>query len=40
MGGKGKIACQINCFSINHFYKRVDNKVGHRTSITFNQFNI
>ena len=27
LGGKETIECQINCFSINHFYKPVDNKV-------------
>ena len=27
MGDKEKIGCQINCFLINDFYKKVDNKV-------------
>ena len=40
MGGKETIECQINCFSINHFYKTVDNKVIefplHLTDLTFN----
>ena len=34
LGGKEAIEFQINCFSVNHFYKTVDNKV-----ITFNWFN-
>ena len=25
LGGKETTECQINCFSINHFYKTVDN---------------
>ena len=40
MGGKETSECQINCFSINHFYKTVDNKVIefplHLTDLTFN----
>ena len=40
LGGKETIECQINCFSINHFYKTVDNKVIkfplHLTDLTFN----
>ena len=27
MGSKETIECQINCFSINHFYKTIDNNV-------------
>ena len=38
MGGKETIECQINCFSINHFQKVVDNKVSefplHLTDLT------
>ena len=40
MGGKQIIECEINWFSINHFYKTVDNKVIdfplHLTDLTFN----
>ena len=41
MGGKETIQCQINCFSINHFYKTVDNQVIiefllHLADLTFN----
>ena len=27
LDGEETIGCQINCFSVNHFYKTVDNKV-------------
>ena len=27
MDGEETIGCQMNCFSVNHFYKTVDNKV-------------
>ena len=40
LGGKETIECKINCFSINQFYKTVDNKVIefplHLTDLTFN----
>ena len=44
MGGKETIECQINCFSINHFYKTADNQVIiefllHLADLTFNNFN-
>ena len=40
MDGKETIECEINCFSINHIYKTVDNKATefplHLTDLTFN----